>query len=192
MLKNVRLLSRAPVRYIKSFEERRQEAQMKKQQESFKKTMEELSRKEHYTLKDFKLEILQQAKQASTGIKKLWSGTQPEEAELLRMKKVMNALKEQELNESREVSDRVRQEVAQVVQLPIEEVNKVMKAYKFNRTLQGYLKQRREHNEYLPQTQEELTQILYTDRPPKSREQDFRRQKKYSRKMLKLMAYRKY
>lgn len=177
------------VRHIRSFQERRQDQQMKKQQELFKKSMEDLANKDYYCLRDFKREIMEQSKNSSSGFQKLWSGTQPEEAETLLFKKILNAFTPEELTSDSKFDSQTKQDIMQVAQVTAEDLNKVLRAYNFQKSIQSYLRARKEREEPLPETQDELTSMMRIDRPPPSEEQKYQGRRTFSKVQKKFARF---
>ena len=171
---------RIPIRFAKTFAERKQEHDMKKQQEMFKEMIDELSRKEVYNLKDFKREVEGQEKKGKSFFRKFFSEAQPEEIELEKTKKILNAFKDEELIGKVPVSGEIKEEIVQVSQTTIQEVNNLLTTFKFQQKLHQYLKTRRENGEYIPQTREELEIMMRTDRPESSKEEKYGQKNKFS------------
>ena len=126
---------------------------------------------------------------ARSGLQKLWSGTEPEEAEMIMSRKVVNAIKEEELQQTKTLPFSARKEIAQVVQCDLETVNKVLLHFKTNSKLQEYIKSRKDRGEYLPRNKEELMQLMHMDRPPKSKDHMFMKKPKHSRTDTKKMSF---
>ena len=176
---------RFPIRYIRSFTEKKQEQDMKKQQEMFKTMIDDLSRKETYTLRDFKKEIANQEKQGKSFLRKIFSEADKDEIELERTKKILCAFKEEELGNNKQVNGEVKSEISQVTQTTIQNVNDVLKSFEMQVKLHQYLKSRREKGEYIPQTREELENMMRTDRPPANKHDMYNLKDKFSTKQRK-------
>lgn len=178
------------VRSMKSLQERRAEMQLKRQEEQFKKMIEDLSKKDTFTLKDFKKEISDHIKQTSSGIKKLWAGSQPEEAQLILQRKILNAIKEEELVDPQLITTETKQEISQVVQCSVEDVNSTLRMFRVQKSLHQYLKARNERGDYLPTNNEELHSMLMTDRPPRTKEQKIGKQPRFSKAQMRYLGYK--
>ena len=169
-----------PIRFMRGFTERKQEQEMKKQKEQFKIYMEDMSKKEAYTLKDFKKDIMSQDKKEKSFIRKLFTESQPEEIQLETQKKILNAFKDDELLGSGKILGEAKSEIAQVSQTTTTDVNELLRYYKMQQRMHAYLKQRREGGEYIPQTKEELDAMMRTDRPAATKEDKYEQERKYS------------
>jgi signal recognition particle GTPase len=174
------LLKRLPVRFLRGFKEKYQEKELKKQQEAFRKMIEELSRKEEYTLRDFRKDIISQDSKGRSSIRKLFSEAQPEDIQLENQKKIVNAFKDEELIGNKPITREIKQEIAQVTQTTIQDVNDLMSTFKIQFKLHGYLKSRRERGDYIPQSKEELINMMRTDRPPHTKEEKYESKRKFS------------
>lgn len=184
-------LNQLNARFIRSLTERKQDHDMKKQREQFTRMIEEFSEKETYTLKDYRRETEEHIKKTRKGLSSLWSGSEPEEAELILSKKILNAMKEEELLDDAKLQYLERKEIASVVQCDIQDVNKVLQQYRANLRLQEYVKARKQRQEFLPGTQDELKQMMLIDRPPKTKDSIFTKIPRYNKKELSKMHRRK-
>ena len=185
------LFRRLPIRYIRSFAERKQEQELKKQKEHFKTMIDELSRKEVYTLKDYRRELLNIEQKGKSFMKKLFSEVQPEEIELERSKKILNAFKDEEMTGSEKITGGIKDQVAQVTQTSIQSVNELLKSFDTQKRLHSFLKSRREKGEYIPQTSEELENMMKTDRPPITKHDIYSTKRKFSVKQKKWLPMMK-
>jgi signal recognition particle GTPase len=179
------IFRKLPIRFIRGYTERKQEQEMKKQKEQFKIYMEELSKKDLYTLKDFKKDILSQDQKQRSFIRKLFTEAQPEEIQMEKQKKILSAFKDDELMGTGKVSGEAKAEIAQVSQTTSTEINELLRYFKMQSKMHSYLKQRRESGEYIPQTKEELDAMMRTDRPVATKEDKYEHQRKYSRNQKK-------
>lgn len=184
-------LNQLNARFIRSLTERKQEHDMRKQREQFSKMIEDFSEREAYTLKDFRRETEDQVKRTRKGLSSLWSGSEPEEADLLLSKKILNAMKEEELLDDAKLQYLERKEIASVVQCDIQDVNKVLQQYRANLKLQEYVKARKQRGEFLPSSQDELKHMMLIDRPPKTKDNIFTKIPRYNKKQLSEMHQRK-
>ncbi|OMJ85251.1 hypothetical protein SteCoe_13488 [Stentor coeruleus] len=176
------IFRRFPIRYVRSFTERKQEQELKKQKEQFRLMMDDLSKKEIYTLKDFKKELFTQDRKERNFFRKLFTEAQPEEIELEKQKKILSSFKDEELVMNEKISGEAKSEVAQVAQVNTSDVNELLRHFNMQKKLHSYLKSRRERGEYIPQTREELEIMMRTDRPDSSKEDFFNQKRKYSNK----------
>ena len=144
--------------------------------------LEDLSKKEIYTLKDFKKEIFTQDRKERNFFRKLFTEAQPEEIQLEKQKKILSSFKDEELAGSEKISGEVKSEVAQVAQANVTDVNEMLRHFNMQKKLHAYLKARRERGEYIPQTREELEIMMRTDRPDTSKEDFYENKRKYSNK----------
>jgi signal recognition particle GTPase len=161
-----------------------QAQEMQKQKERFKQMIEELSKKDTYTLKDFKKEIISQEVKKGF-LRRMFTEAQPEEIQQEKFKTIMNAIKEEELTSSQPLNGDAKLEISQITQIPVKDINNLLTQFKIQAKLHGYLKARREKGDYIPQSQEELQVMLRSDRPPSTREERYEHQKKYSTKQRK-------
>ncbi|CAG9317350.1 unnamed protein product [Blepharisma stoltei] len=177
------------LRFARTFQERQQEKNLKKQEESFKKYLEDISSKEVYYLRDFKQEIMELIKNSGNALSKFWqSGTQIEEAEKEKTKKILNAFHDSELTEERFELD-TKKEIALVSGYNVDDVNKVLRQFRLNQKIHRYLKERREKGEPLPENRNELDNMVLVDPPKRTREEKKRSQGSYSKKQLKYVRY---
>lgn len=176
------LTKRIPFRLIMGFAQQKQEQDMKKMKEEFKVMVDELSRKDSFTLKDFKKDIFKQGQKSKSFIRRMFTEAQPEELQLEKMKKILNGFKEEELLGLEEISGEVKSEISHVTQTEVKDINDLIAAYKYQNMLHKYLKGRRERGEYIPQTQEELSNMLKTDRPINAKEHKYNQKRKFSTK----------
>lgn len=175
---------------MRTLKERREDYKLKKQQDQFKSMIKELAEKEEFTLRDYRKQIQDHLKSQQSGFMRLMSGTSQEESETIDSRKVLNALKDEELLDHKLVDSEVRKEVSQVVQLNIQQVNKVISAYKMELKLHAYLKARRERKEHLPESQEELHLMMTADRPPPAFEEKEGLHKKVSDRQRRMWQYK--
>ena len=84
------------------------------------------------------------------------------------------------MTSSKTISGETKSEISQVTQTSIQEVNELMKHFTFQHNLHKYLKSRRERGEYIPQTREELQNMMRTDRPPASKGEVYNLKSKFS------------
>lgn len=179
------LLRRFPLRFIQTYAEQKQSEEAKKQKANFKEMIESLSKKDSFTLRDFKKEVIAQDSRRGGFLRKMFIEAQPEEIQLEKAKKILNAMKEDELNSNEKITGEAKKEIAQVSQTNIKDINSLLMQYKVQHKIHVYLKARREKGEYIPQTSEELNNMMRTDRPPSSKEERFDHEKKYSKKQMK-------
>lgn len=153
--------------------------------------IKELAAKEEFTLRDYRTHVVDHLKSQQSGFMKLLSGTSQEESEIIDSRKVLNSLKDEELLDHKLVDSEVRKEIAQVVQLSIQQVNKVMTAFKAEMKLHAYLKARKDRNEHLPETQEELQVMMRADRPPANFEEKSAVHRKTSNQQRLMWQYKR-
>lgn len=179
------LLRRFPLRFIQTYAEQKQSEEAKKQKANFKEMVESLSKKESFTLRDFKKDVIAQDSRRGGFFRKMFTEAQPEEIQIEKAKKILNALKDDELNSSDKISGQAKIEIAQVSQTTIKDINSLLMQFKIQHRMHLYLKSRRERGEYIPQTSEELQSMMRTDKPVSNKEDRFDHEKKYSSKQMK-------
>lgn len=175
------LLRRLPIRFVQTYVEQKQTEEMKKQKQGFKEMIENLSKMDSYTLRDYKKECISQDSKRGI-LRKMFTEAQPEEIQLEKAKKILNSMKDEELNSADKLSGVAKQEIAQITQTSIHDINSMLAQFKIQYKLHLYLKVRREKGDYIPQTQEELSIMMRTDRPPTTKEERFENERKFSNK----------
>ena len=172
-------LRRIPFRSVQTYAEQKQTQELQKQKERFKAMIEELSKKDSYTLKDFKKEIFSQESKKGF-LRRIFTEAQPEEIQLEKFKKILNAMKEEEISYNEPITGDAKLEISQITQSPVQEINTLLQQYNLQYKLHAYLKARREKGDYIPQSQEELQVMMRSDRPPTTREERYEHIRKYS------------
>eukprot|EP01017_Pseudomicrothorax_dubius_P045496 TRINITY_DN7870_c0_g1_i2.p1 TRINITY_DN7870_c0_g1~~TRINITY_DN7870_c0_g1_i2.p1 ORF type:complete len:208 (+),score=63.20 TRINITY_DN7870_c0_g1_i2:92-715(+) len=176
----------ARVAWFASFQEKLEARQQQKAGEEFKKELEFLVNKPSFTLQDMRQRVLDGLSRLKKGIKaKLMTGTEQTEIQLTKQRKILNAMTDEELLNIDLLKGESKKHIALVSQTSVEEVNSLLKHYKYMRNLQGYLKQLKESGSPLPETQEELIYRFRRDKPVSKSQIKFElRQPTFSRRQI--------
>ncbi|KAL4429158.1 hypothetical protein ABPG74_015186 [Tetrahymena malaccensis] len=140
-----------------SFKEKMEKKQKEKAEDEFKKEIEFLANKPSFTLVDFKQRVIDQLSKLKKGLKaKLLSGQQENEAALTKQKTLLNAFTDEELIDPSKIASIQKKQIAMIAQCEVEDVNKLIHAFKNLQQAHAFLRRTKEKGQPLPESSEEL------------------------------------
>ena len=146
--------------------------------------------KDQFNIHDFHERVIKGLQQKGSFRMLLW-GDDVEFKVLENQNKICAALSDDEKNEEKKLSRADKEEIAEVTQLSVNDINDVLEKHKQMKGFHQYLKARRQRNEPMPETREDLMMMYRIDKPPflMAKQNYFRR---YSPKTSAMAAYRKH
>ena len=175
-----------PVRGIKSLENRQEE----KEKKQFQEDIQYFLAKDVFTIHDFHERVLKGLESKSTFKMMIW-GDDTEFKILENQNKICSAMTDEEKNEEKFMSSDDKREIAEVTQMEISDVVDVLAKHKQLKDFHRYLKEKRQRNEAMPESREDLLMMYRVERPafltPK-----VNRHKRVSPKDAIQMRYRKH
>ena len=113
---------------------------------------------------DFQERVLHGLSQKSSFKMMVW-GDDSEFKNLENQNKICSSLTEDEKNLETRLSKQDKQEIAEVTQLSVNDVNDVFAKYKQLKDFHKFLKDRRQRNDPMPESREDLMMIYRIERP---------------------------
>lgn len=132
----------------------------------FKKEIDFMASKNTFTLIDFRQRVLDGLEKLQKGFRfKLITGNEQTEASLVLQRKIMSAMHEEELLNPDLLDSEKKREIALISQCSMSDLNSLLKQFYNMKDIQMWLKTKKENNEPLPESQEELTWLFQKERP---------------------------
>lgn len=172
---------------LASFMEKLQKRQRNKQGDEFKKEIVFMASKNSFSLVDYRQRVLDGLDKLQKGItQKFFSGNEQTEASLVLQRKILNAMHEDELVNPDLLDADKKKEIALVAQCSPGDLNSMLKQYMNLKDIHTWLRNKKENNEQIPDTQEELMWLFKKERPvSKSFKRKHMKAPSFSKKMRK-------
>ena len=172
--------------FVKTIEDRKED----KEKKAFQDDIQYFLSKDTFTLHDFHERVIKGLSQKSSFKMLLW-GDDVEFKVLESQNKICSAFSEDEKNEEKKLSKQDKQEIAEVAQLEINDINDVMQKHSQMKGFHKFLKARRQRNEPMPESREDLMMMYRIERPVflMAKQNPFRR---YAPKVSAQANYRKH
>ena len=161
-----RLNNGIPTSGFASFKDKLQKKQKETSEQEFRKEMDFLMNKPSFTLADYKQRVIDGLDKMRKGIKaKLMSGNEDSDAALSQQKKILNAMKDDELLDETIIKWKQKLDISIVSQTKVQDVNILLKKFDQMKAMHTWLRNVKERGEPAPKNQEELGYRFRKDKP---------------------------